>query len=45
MYGEEPPTPVQRNAETLKQIFREHNLDEDRNKDLFETLIEWKRTL
>ena len=39
------PTEIQRHKDTLQLIFQQHNLDIEANKVLFETLIDWKRTL
>lgn len=43
--GGSAPTLKERHDESLKQIFQEFNMKEEENKELFDTLIEWKRTL
>ena len=42
---ETAPTEIQRNQETLSAIFKQYDLDIMANKEFFETLLDWKRTL
>ncbi len=42
---EAAPTEIQRNQETLSAIFKQYDLDIMANKEFFETLLDWKRTL
>ncbi len=39
------PSEVQRAQETLTLIFKQFDLDPLANKDLYDTLIDWKRTI
>lgn len=38
-------TEVQRHQETLSSIFKQFDLDIQANKEFFDTLVDWKRTL
>ena len=42
---EEIPSEIVRYRMTLKELFDEYGIDCEINNDLFEALIDWKRTL
>jgi hypothetical protein len=42
---EQVPSEVQRAQETLTLIFKQFDLDPIANKGLYDTLVDWKRTL